>query len=94
MAIVDASITTTRQIQRRSVEQTERRSTEVVCHCLSVTETQIVEAITTCEIVDVKELSQCTGAGQGCTACHRLLRSYISRHRRETAQARETSQDS
>ena len=51
----------------------------VVCHCLQVTETEICDAIVAFEVASVKQLGHCTGAGQGCTACHATLREYLRR---------------
>jgi bacterioferritin-associated ferredoxin len=53
---------------------------QVVCHCLQVTEEQVVVAITTLEVRTLRELRQTTGAGDGCTACHRKLKSLLSEH--------------
>src|SRR5689334_5711120 len=52
----------------------------LVCRCLRVTESVVVRALTTGGARSLKELRQETGAGDGCTACHRLLRSYLERH--------------
>jgi bacterioferritin-associated ferredoxin len=49
----------------------------VVCRCLQITEDVIVEAFATGEIRTLKDLRQCTGAGDGCTACHAALRQYL-----------------
>jgi|GEM_PF-2003738 len=57
----------------------------IVCRCLQVSESEIREAIETCAVETVQDLGRCTGAGQGCTACHRLLRRYIAQHQAETA---------
>ena len=50
---------------------------KVVCRCLGVTEAEIVTALTTLPISTLKELRACTGAGDGCTACHKQLRAYL-----------------
>jgi len=52
----------------------------VVCRCLQVTEEQVVVAIATLEIRSLRELQQTTGAGEGCTACHRKLKALINEH--------------
>ncbi len=51
---------------------------KVVCRCLKVTESEICEAVTTCDIQTLQDLGNCTGAGQGCTACHIRLRKYLA----------------
>lgn len=53
---------------------------QVVCRCLQVTEEQIVVAITTLEIRSLRDLRRQTGAGDGCTACHRKLKSLVAEH--------------
>ena len=45
----------------------------VVCHCLGVTEEEVVTALAIHGVETVKELRRLTGAGDGCTACHRKL---------------------
>lgn len=51
----------------------------VVCRCLGITEADVLEALTTQEIRSLRDLRQQTGAGDGCTACHRLLKQYLER---------------
>jgi len=52
----------------------------LLCRCLRVTEAVVVEALTTLGVRTLKGLRQETGAGDGCTACHRLLQRYLERH--------------
>jgi bacterioferritin-associated ferredoxin len=49
----------------------------LVCHCLGVTEEELVCALTTLNIRTVKEIRELTGAGNGCTACTNVLRGYL-----------------
>jgi bacterioferritin-associated ferredoxin len=49
----------------------------VVCHCLQVTEEALLIAVETFGLRTLKEVRQATGAGDGCTACHRRLRQYL-----------------
>lgn len=53
-------------------------SSRLVCRCLQVTEDVLLSAIQE-GCVTVKDLRRHTGAGGGCTACQRTLRSYIER---------------
>ncbi len=53
---------------------------KVVCHCLQVTETEIVQVITNLELRTVKEIRRHTGAGSGCMCCHARLSEYLERH--------------
>ncbi len=55
----------------------------VVCPCLGVTEGEILEAIQTKEIGSVKDIIRYTQAGDGCTACHPLLREYLEAARKK-----------
>jgi bacterioferritin-associated ferredoxin len=52
----------------------------LVCRCLQVTEEVLFEAVTTLGLRTVHEVRQHTGAGDGCTACHRRIREYLERH--------------
>jgi bacterioferritin-associated ferredoxin len=49
----------------------------LVCLCLRITEEKLVDALATGEITTVKDIRRLTGAGDGCTACHKLLKSYL-----------------
>ena len=49
----------------------------MVCHCLQITEDVVLTALETLNIRSVSDLRQHTGAGEGCTACHRRLRQYL-----------------
>jgi bacterioferritin-associated ferredoxin len=49
----------------------------MVCHCLQVTEDALLRALDTLNLVSVKDICKHTGAGDGCTACHRRLRKYL-----------------
>lgn len=45
-------------------------SDAVVCRCLHVRESRIVDCIAVTGAETVREVSQHTGAGAGCRACH------------------------
>jgi bacterioferritin-associated ferredoxin len=51
----------------------------VVCRCLNVTETQIIQAITTHDVHTIRELKRLANAGDGCTCCHAQLQEYLDR---------------
>jgi NAD(P)H-nitrite reductase large subunit len=57
----------------------------IVCDCLRVTEADILDAIKHEEIRDVKDIISYTQAGDGCTACHPLLREYLERSKKAEA---------
>lgn len=46
----------------------------VVCHCLGVTEGQLVSAVAVQDLRTLQEVRRLTGAGTGCNACHRRIR--------------------
>lgn len=52
----------------------------IVCRCLKVTESAIIEAVVIGGARTVKELSVATGAGDGCTCCHIQLQEYLEVH--------------
>jgi NAD(P)H-nitrite reductase large subunit len=52
----------------------------IVCRCLKVTEGVIVGAIVSLGLRTVKDVKAATGAGDGCTCCHRQIRGYIEVH--------------
>src|SRR5438552_2134910 len=52
----------------------------MVCHCLQVTEATLVDALENQRIRTLRDVIVCTGAGDGCTACHRRIRRYLEEH--------------
>jgi assimilatory nitrate reductase electron transfer subunit len=52
----------------------------IVCRCLKVTEGAIVDAIVTLGLATVKDVRKATGAGDGCTCCHREIRAILEVH--------------
>lgn len=62
-------------------------SEPILCRCLQVTESAVVDAIAVSSLSSVKEICCETGAGGGCTACHPRLRELLSQ-RRERARVR------
>ena len=48
-------------------------SDRLVCRCLRVTEATIVDAVGRFGLCTLAEVRSCTGAGDGCTACHKLI---------------------
>ncbi len=53
-------------------------STNVICRCLGVTTEEIDTALNVFNAESVQDLKQQTGAGSGCTACHRMLRQILA----------------
>lgn len=60
---------------------------QYVCHCLKVTEEMLIEAMARFGLQTLHEVRQHTGAGDGCTACHRRIRQVLQ----EAAQASSSS---
>lgn len=50
----------------------------VVCRCLMVRESAIVNAVSLAGAETIKEVRSLTGAGAGCTCCHRRINELIS----------------
>jgi bacterioferritin-associated ferredoxin len=59
----------------------------LICRCLQVTETELATALAVREIRTIQDIRQHTGAGDGCTACHKTLRKYLERHACRSATA-------
>jgi len=49
----------------------------LVCECVNLTEADLLEALTNREIKTIKDIRRLTGAGDGCNACHKLLKTYL-----------------
>ena len=57
--------------------QCEGCSGEFLCHCLKVTEEMLVEAVNRFGLQTLNDVRRHTGAGDGCTACHRQIRRVL-----------------
>jgi bacterioferritin-associated ferredoxin len=53
-------------------------SDPIICHCLQICESTVREAAAACPFRSLAEVGRETGAGTGCTACHRRLRGLIN----------------
>jgi len=49
----------------------------MVCHCVQITEEQLVTAVATLELRTICDVRRLTGAGEGCNACHRKIQTYL-----------------
>lgn len=56
-----------------------------VCHCLRVDEHEIRDAIDSCELQTVRQVTAACGAGGGCTACHRHIKRFLAEAARQRA---------
>ena len=50
---------------------------KVICHCLQIRESTLVDAVDSRQMMTVNDIVRETGAGGGCTACHRRLRRFL-----------------
>ena len=50
----------------------------LLCRCLQVSESALADAIERCPLSNLQDVARETGAGSGCTACHRMLRRFLS----------------
>ena len=57
----------------------------MICHCLEITREMLHDAVVGLDLRNLHELRQVTGAGDGCTACHRQLRIFLEQHGRADA---------
>lgn len=48
-----------------------------VCACLQITERQLLDTLSDEPVCSLRDLRRTTGAGDGCTACHDVLRQYL-----------------
>jgi bacterioferritin-associated ferredoxin len=58
----------------------------VVCHCLGVTEDQLISAVATQDLRTLQEVRRRTGAGTGCNACHRRICIYLESYSSSSAE--------
>jgi bacterioferritin-associated ferredoxin len=49
----------------------------IVCACLRITERQLLDTLASTPACSLRDLRRTIGAGDGCTACHDLLRQYL-----------------
>jgi len=49
----------------------------MVCHCLKITEDQLITAVATLELRTIHDVRRHTGVGDGCNACHRRIQLYL-----------------
>ncbi|MBI4345827.1 MAG: (2Fe-2S)-binding protein [Elusimicrobia bacterium] len=54
------------------------RKKKLVCECLHVTEEDLMESVRDRKLRTVDDVTRYTEAGGGCTACHPLIRQYLT----------------
>ena len=50
-----------------------------LCHCLQVTEDDVLNVVARGKAQSIVDVQACTGAGQGCTACVWRIQQYLDR---------------
>ena len=53
------------------------RASGYVCTCLRITECDLLAMLSSPHVRTLRDLRRTLGAGDGCTACHDLLRQYL-----------------
>jgi len=54
--------------------------TNYVCGCLRITEQQLLTTLATKNHWTIRDVRKTIGAGDGCTACHHVLKRYLTVH--------------
>lgn len=62
-----------------------KTAAKIVCECLGITEGEVSAAIQAEELTTVKQVTACTDAGGGCTACHPAIRAMLERRAKDVA---------
>ena len=57
---------------------TETEADCIICECLKITRFEVESAIVTSDSPSVRSVLNLTGAGSGCTSCHRAIRKMIA----------------
>jgi len=58
---------------------------DIVCRCLGVTSGEVEQAADVYGAASIQDLRNQTGAGDGCTACHRLLKLVLAARQQNPA---------
>lgn len=53
---------------------------QMICYCLGLRESQVAAAIEAHGCDHLKAVMNCSGAGTGCTACHRRIQGVLNKH--------------
>ena len=54
--------------------------TNYVCGCLRITEQELLTTLATKNHWTIRDVRKTIGAGDGCTACHHVLKRYLTVH--------------
>jgi NAD(P)H-nitrite reductase large subunit len=58
----------------------------VACHCLGVTEEEVISAVTTMDLRTLRDIRRQTRAGTGCNACHGRIQLLIETYSSSSAE--------
>lgn|GEM_PF-1276646 len=64
-----------------SRSEAENAADPTLCHCLQVAKSTVVKAVQEHGARSLCEIANLTGAGGGCTACHRRIRQVLNQTR-------------
>lgn len=56
----------------------------ILCRCLQVSESSLADVVQRCPFANLQDVARETGAGSGCTACHRMIRRFLTQQRNES----------
>lgn len=65
--------------------ETPRVGDPIICSCLHITERQLRATLARSEITTITALRKTIGAGDGCTACHHVLKHFLKAHNSDHA---------
>ncbi len=69
------------EAEKHAMSPVNRYKNRLICHCLQVSEASIDAAAAKAPFQSIKEIAGRTGAGDGCTGCHRRLIQYLAEQR-------------
>jgi bacterioferritin-associated ferredoxin len=53
---------------------------KMVCYCFGLRESDVRSTMYSSGCAHLKEIMDCSGAGTGCTACHRRIQAVLNSH--------------
>lgn len=57
----------------------------LLCRCLRVSEAELEAASSYCDMETVRDVTEQTGAGSGCMACHCAIKEFLKHRRAQVA---------
>ena len=59
------------------IVEIEPATERIICRCLRISERQLADAASTGMVCTLRDAISKTGAGAGCTACHRRIKQFL-----------------